>query len=153
MEDGPTGYGLLVKPLGEENMITANGSQGDHALVFQGEVVAVHKTALLLHSKDHGPVHFFIDSKATILALTKKVFTSRTVHDCYLALLRLAKTDSVTLHWVKAHVNHPLNEQADELAKQGTESDNLTNPPRTWASIKTELSIKLLSDWNKRWST
>ena len=134
-------------------MVTGYGCLGQHAPVFHGEVFAIHEAAqsLLLNKPNQDHIHFFIDSKTAILALTKKYFISQTVLECFYALMELANTNSVTLHWVKAHVGHTLNERADELAKLGTEASNITILPRTWASVKAEIANNTHNQWTKRW--
>ena len=49
------------------------------------------------------------------------------------------------------HRKLALNEQADQLAKQGTTSQNIRRPPRTWASVKRDVSGSLIKEWNRRW--
>ena len=101
IEEGPTAYGYLIDTkLPDETLFTGSGSLGPHAPVFHGEIFAVHEAARCLQNIDHSPVHFFIDSKAAIRALTKTFFVSKTVLNCYSALLKLAKENLVMLHWV-----------------------------------------------------
>ena len=132
------GFGLIIQ--NQDENITDYGNLGLHASVFQGELYAVHRAAHILQTQvdnKMSPVHFFIDSQGAIKAIIKPACSSRTVLACRQLLETLADSGrEVVLHWVKAHAGHPLNEQADELAKKGTASANVVRVPRTIANIK-----------------
>ena len=57
----------------------------------------------------------------------------------------------VVLHWVKAHVGHEYNEEADRLAKFGTLSKWHYPVPLAWAQVKSEIKSKLQLEWMTRW--
>ena len=63
---------------------------------------------------------FFSDSQAALLAITKVSCHMFTVSACRKTLTLLGQLQTVNLNWVRAHVGHDLNEQADQLAKEGT---------------------------------
>ncbi len=67
--------------------------------------------------------------QSALHALNAITFNSILVRQCMDALNTLSKTNSVTLRWVKAHVGHKLNEEADDLAKCGTGLDTVFPPP------------------------
>ena len=69
-------------------------------------------------------IKIFSDSQAALLALNSAEITSELVLKTKEALNLLAQcTQRVTLVWIKAHVGHPGNEIADELAKEATKKE------------------------------
>ena len=97
------------------------------------------------------PVTFFVDSKPAIQSLTRHIFTSQTVRNCFETLCLLSKTCCVTLSWVKAHVGHHFNEIADQQAKLGTESEQTILTPIPWSTIKHEILTNSYKCWKLRW--
>ena len=74
--------------------------------------------------------HFFVDSQAAILALAHIECNSATVYRCKRSIEALQrKGKEVTLHWVKAHAGHTLNEKVDEAAKLGTVEEQIYAVP------------------------
>ena len=66
-------------------------------------------------------VKIFSDSQAAIMALDTSEMTSLLVKQTKITLNNLAtRTQRLTLVWIKAHVGHEGNEEADKMAKQGT---------------------------------
>ena len=64
---------------------------------------------------------------------------------------QIIKGKSVTLHWVKAHVGHTLNEEADYVAKLGTVDEQYEQVPIPWCLIKTRIREKTITAWGNRW--
>ena len=58
----------------------------------------------------------------------------------------------ITLHWVKAHDGHELNEEVDWLAKFGTVSSWRFEVPTAWSFIKSSLKNISLRKWYHRWN-
>ena len=86
------------------------------------------------------------------MAITSVECTSKTVYNCINSLkLLIQRGTKVTLHWVRAHVGHELNEEVDRLAKFGTTSNWQYRVPVSWSYIKTELKNVSLRSWYKRW--
>ena len=147
---GNVGFGFVIKA--EPKNIIQWGNLGPDASVYQGEVFAVHKAAEWLLGDDRlFPVHFFIDSQATIESLESVEITSQTVLNCRLILERLEENGPVILHWVKAHVGHELNEEADRAAKFGTFSRWVYQVPIADSIVKSKLREESRLEWAKRW--
>ena len=62
------------------------------------------------------------------------------------------KCGSVTLHWVKAHVGHVLNEGADRAAKFGTFLQWHYEVSLTGCSLWQELRVITHKIWTSRWA-
>jgi hypothetical protein len=65
---------------------------------------------------------------------------------------RISKENRVTFRWIRAHVGHPGNEKADELAKKGTKISS----PRVYANpgmsiTKLKLDKKVETNWLTHW--
>ena len=67
------------------------------------------------------------DSQAAIHTLNKSTMNSKTALNCHGALNELAVNNTVSVMWVAGHEGHWGNERADQLAKEGTVGDNLSN--------------------------
>ena len=66
-------------------------------------------------------IKIFSDSLASVVALDKNTFESKTVLHTHEELNKLSeKTRAVTVTWIKAHYGHDGNKLADEYAKVGT---------------------------------
>ncbi len=105
------------------------GSLGRRSSVFQAEVTAIRKAARALLPIKGREILFFVDSQAALHALNAITFNSILVRQCMDALNTLSKTNFVTPQWVKAHMGHKLNKEADDLAKRGTGLDSVSPPP------------------------
>ncbi len=62
-------------------------------------------------------------------ALWTREYYSLLVKECIRAPNYLARDNEVIFKWVKAHVGHPLNEEADTQAELGTRLGGQVNPP------------------------
>ena len=96
--------------------------------VFQAEIIGIklacEEMVKMYADKPFKYVKIFSDSQA---AIDSSEVTSQAVLDTKVALNSLAKlTRNTVLVWIKAHVGHEGNEVADEMAKQGTTSNNNT---------------------------
>jgi ribonuclease HI len=131
------------------------GSIRDEGTVFMAELTAIKKAAEIIY--DYNPIEkvisFKTDSMSSIMALTSHIFKSLLAYETRLALDQLGKDNIVNIEWVKAHVGEYGNEIADELAKNGRDSDEIyredINVPQSHR--KKVIKEKALQIWNKRW--
>ncbi len=105
------------------------GSLSHCSSVFQAEVRVIMNTARALLPIKGRDILFVVDGQAALHALNAISFNLILVRQCINALNTLSKTNFITLQWVKAHVVHKLNKEADALAKCGTGLDTILPPP------------------------
>ena len=72
-------------------------------------------------NKDKQNIVIRIDSQAAILALKANIVNSALVFECLKSLNALGDKNKIQLQWIKSHVGHLGNEEADMLAKKGAE--------------------------------
>ncbi|GBO14056.1 Retrovirus-related Pol polyprotein from type-1 retrotransposable element R1 [Araneus ventricosus] len=118
----------------------------DHSSVFQAELSALHQALIWKHAnRPHHRCDIFTDSMSALKVLQKP--RNNLVED-----VKAILDDTVSLHWVKAHVGIEGNEAADKASKEATTKPNidlhLDLPIR---SLKTILKGKLLEHWQKTW--
>ena len=92
------------------------------------------------------------DSQAALQALANIQVTSKSVGAAIKALTRLGSRITVYLNWIKAHVNHPGNEKADQLAKEGSQLKQVKDYPLSQQACKTMIDEYIYAEWNKRWA-
>jgi ribonuclease HI len=61
------------------------------------------------------------DSKAALLALSSYTISSKLLHQCWLLLQDLSNNNRVRLFWVPGHCDIKGNEEADRLARMGSD--------------------------------
>ena len=95
---------------------------GTIATVYQSELFAINMGCTWATSTitSPGTITFLSDSQAAIKALCTTQIKSRLVKDTLLKLNMLGALHSVQLRWVPGHVGLQGNEQADELAREGS---------------------------------
>ena len=155
IDDGPSGFGTVVQYNlgGIFRTITHSGSLGCHATPYQGEVVAIMLAATeIIKSENKAQTLIFSDSQAALMALTKVSCNTLTVAACRKMLTQLGQLQNVGLNWVRAHVGHDLNEQADKLAKAGTTSQNIFEVPKSRKRSKYDTHIKYTEIWADIWA-
>ena len=92
------------------------------------------------------------DSQATIKALastyTHCASTLKAIH----ALNELGDACSITIRWIKAHAEHPGNELADDLAKQGARGPAVDLIiPGSKGELKFNINSYIYAKWQKKW--
>ena len=93
--------------------------------VFQAEILGIRIACeqLLNNFDTYTPkyIEIFSDSQAAILAVDNLERTSQLVRETKFILNKLAvKVLRLMVVWIKAHVGHEGNEEADRMAKLGT---------------------------------
>ena len=126
------------------------------ATVFQTEVFAIKKAAqyFLDNEIKNKGIIIHSDSRAALQAINGNFVKSQEVLQTINKLNATSTCNKVVLKWVKAHVGHPGNERADELAKQGAENQLLlaNNIPKLAnTQVKSELREKTVAYFNKMW--
>ncbi|XP_036138478.1 uncharacterized protein LOC118644325 [Monomorium pharaonis] len=131
---------------------------GEHATVFQAEVLAIMRCAQnLLESDRMGRrIRICSDSQAALKALEGPRINSRLVWDCKCILDELAEKNDVGLVWVPGHAGIKDNEMADLLAKEAAETRLLGPEPAVGISfylgrgrIRSWLRDQHLEYWKK----
>ena len=125
----------------------------EYTSVFLAEVHAIRLgvEALMEEVAEAAYVKIFVDSRAALQALGARTFKSASVARTHDALNRLAARGStVSLSWIKAHVNHVGNEQADRLAKAGSQ---MIGPP-IWVGqpsslARATLEERVMEEWSE----
>ena len=93
------------------------------------------------------------DSQAALRALENVDIKSKVALETIQALNSLGKDYTVSLHWIKAHVNHKGNEIEDRAAKTGSMIQTSAEIPVSMAHIKQQIREELYRKWNLRWQT
>ena len=128
------------------------------ASVFQAKVIAIQKAGEYASTSDIikqcSYIKILCDSQAAIKAFNSNLITSKSVYRAIDAWETCGEhLKHITLAWIKAHVGHIGNEQADKLAKAGTKCpqtlSDFTSPHNQ--TIKT-ISSYYQSIWEDRWT-
>ena len=120
----------------------------DYCSVFQAELTALAEGAKSLLDYNNRNITFWTDSLSSLHALKSKLINSKTVTSCHDILSKLAANNTVHIKWVAAHSGHWGNEQADNLAKQGTTSQNHKDGHIPHSLIKQKINEKV-NEMNK----
>ncbi|GBM06153.1 hypothetical protein AVEN_265209-1 [Araneus ventricosus] len=116
----------------------------DYNSVFQAELSALHQ-ALIWKRSNRPQQHcdIFTDSMSTLKVLQKHQPRNNLAEE-----IKTIIDDTVSLHWVKAHIGIEGNESADKAAKEATTKPtvdlHLDLPERT---LKTNFKQKILAHW------
>ena len=126
-----------------------------HATVFQAEIQAIRLGCSLL--KDNIPIGsevvFMVDSQAAILALQNVDTSSQLVKQAKDALNKVGNDYTISIQWIKAHVNNKGNEIADQVAKTGSRLIPHTEIKCGKAYVKKLVSDEMYTEWDRRWQT
>jgi ribonuclease HI len=154
-----TGCGYIIYGPNQETIFEQSSYLGTMTSVFQAEIFAIGQAAhYMCNNKELGKginqVDIITDSKSALNALNGITTTSKLVKDCMTELDNLQSMYKVKIHWIKAHVGHPGNEKADELAKQGTKKTSHVVEPilpvsKSWISRK--IKEYITTEWTSRW--
>ena len=138
-----TGAGVY----GEKGSFKISSSLGDFPTVYQMELYAIILCLERVKTKNIENKKIFIisDSQAALKSLIKTEVTSKLAWDCIYYLNLLAMKNKITLMWVPGHNGILGNEEADTLAKKGTEM--IMNGPSPFCGIPIEIAKTRIKEW------
>lgn len=147
--EGRTGYGYALYR-GRHNIRHGCGRLRQ-AEVFDGEVEgARHGLRAALRINNGHPIHVCLDNTAVIRGLKGEPPPSS--QEAFLDFQHLATLADVRVRWVPGHVGVAGNEQADELAKQGTTLPENPDEAPTYAAVLRQCRAKTATDFRKWWA-
>ncbi len=96
---------------------------GQKYTVFLSEIRAISLALdrLIWEKLPNTAVNNYSDSQSAIAGILNSKSNSKAVQECWTKLSKLDKLYKWSLTWVKAHAGLKGNEQADKLAKKGTQ--------------------------------
>ena len=151
--NGKAGSGVYIRK-GNEVLAKLSFPLCNFTTVFQSEVFAIKAAAQWLSEHcNRETVKIYTDSQAAILAISSYWFTSKLVEEAVMVLNSTSRKNPISIHWVKAHVGHKGNEEADDLAKQGCLlSHELPSVPGiAITSLKHQIRHCFFEMWSRRW--
>jgi ribonuclease HI len=122
--------------------------------VYQAELEAICLAAQYLQSLSihDRTIRIFSDSLSSLDTLTHSRLRTTLEYDTKSRLNLLGLTNSISLHWVKAHVGTEGNEKADQLAKAGSHLPQISHElPPPVKSLKLPLTALIYDKWEKEW--
>ena len=156
--DGRSGAGIHIKNLSSEIHDGWKIPLGIYPTIFQAEVVAICRAAVLLKEKAPNGVDIsiFSDSLSTLDALTSSWPQPGLVRECQEAMNALAIGRKLYLNWIPAHRGFHGNEVADALAKEaaempflGTEPSVAINEKMVWPILKERTRLNHVAKWDQ----
>lgn len=150
--NGKAGAGVYCKDLS----VAYSVSLGCYTTVFQAEVYAILEALLWCMNHNCKKVDIYSDSQAALLSLGNATIKSGIVEDCR-NTLSLVKTRGfqVSLIWVPGHTEIEGNEEADRLARAGSEGLPIGCEPTIPvgpAYARKILETKLAKNFQNEWA-
>ena len=124
--------------------------------VFLADVRAILKCAELLLSKHvtRRKTRICSRTRTVIAALAESNIESALVWECMRALEKISGSDKVTIVWIPGHHAIPENEEADKLAKEGTNNVYVYQTAGSpFAVDKDVIKCHLRLECQNRWKT
>lgn len=125
------------------------------ATVFQAELHAIQLAMDCLLSKRirDETISVFSDSQAALKALEKFKDCNRTTLAIKRNLRSLKITNEINFNWIKAHAGNHGNEEADRLAKEGTQKEDIDlNCKMSKQAHKNKMKNESKRLWQARWN-
>jgi len=149
------GSGFLI----QTGKLKARGivNNGPMYTVFLSEVRAIFlaiQSFLKFPPDNVEEVHIFSDSTSAIQAIKHTTTTSKLIHQTWQTLTTLDAHYKWSLSWVKGHAGNQGNEEADKLAKAGTNWGVIGPPPFIpipYNYIKKSIRKLTLQTWTNYW--
>lgn len=139
-----TGAGTFSEDLNIHNT-TALGA---HSSIFQAECIGIIQAAnaVLQRKVTNYNIRILSDSTAVLKALNKHEHNTGLTIECHKKLEEVSRSNKITLQWIKGHSGSRGNDEADGLARRGSEMDPAGPEPiipipfnqvRSWIRNKT----------------
>ncbi|XP_071041916.1 uncharacterized protein [Parasteatoda tepidariorum] len=120
----------------------------NYSSVFQAELWAILQAMYwIIKNKLNRDVHIFSDSLSGLQSLANPE-----ENDCLIKLIKDQYKSNMIIHWIKAHVGHHGNEEADSQAKlacQRPEIDLFDQKPKS--SVKLSMFKRNINLWQNMW--
>ena len=126
----------------------------DYSSVFQAELLAIKKALQYAEGSCTGKIiRLYSDSRSGLTALQDADSRTELVIEIQDILNTWQGRTAVEFHWIKAHVGHPGNERADELAKAGSTDGHhcILKAPMSFA--KRTITLGYRQEWENEWRT
>ena len=148
-----TGYGFTITTDNNETEIHSYSTKlPDYCTVYQAELYAMEAAAKWLVEYNGHCITILTDSLSGLQSLTKIIINNKTAINCHRAINALAEHNTVTVTWVAGHEGHWGNERADELAKIGTECEEICKGHLPQSYIKHAINIKVQELDDETWT-
>ncbi|XP_015913787.2 uncharacterized protein [Parasteatoda tepidariorum] len=141
-----TGFGIVTKFKG---ITTAKSSSiaSDYCSVFVAELMAIRE-AINIAAKKDGQITIFTDSLSSLHALADPTHENIIVNE-----IKQNWNKDIILNWIKAHVGHDGNEEADRAAKDAITLDHTEQT--TWLTtnqIKSIINEYIMTRGKQEWT-
>ena len=146
------GAGLYIKYPYDSRSVKNCFHLGKLSTVFQAEVFGIWKVAeaLLVEGTHDQDIIILSDSQAAIKAIEGSMVRSNTVLQCIESLNRLGINNRLMIAWTPGHQGVHGNEEADELARRGSELS--VEGPEPFIPVPYATCVMAIKDWSmKRW--
>ena len=126
----------------------------DYGSVFQAELLAIKKALQYAESScTEKIIRLYSDSRSGLAALQDAYSRTELVIEIQDILNTWQGRTAVEFHCIKAHVGHPGNERADELAKAGSIDGQHCRLKAPMSFAKRIITLRLRQEWGNEWRT
>ena len=151
--NGKAGAGIY----GHSPRVKISLSLGQYATVYQAEIAAITACVRENLTRGYSNKHIYIcsDSQAALKALSKAEVRSAITLECKNALDRLSLSNKVSLIWMPGHTGIEGNEEADNLAREGSKMTFIGPEPVfgiAQSTAKTFIRKWITSEFREEWN-